>query len=126
MSEGIGSVTPGHGGGSSASHGYREPGAGGGRSLVKIGGALGVAATLIGFVIFLAGCFGYSAVFGLSVIPLLLAGVGLALVIAGGFFQKDVGVDDMAVVASYCITLAGIAGAGLLVAVWRGWPMFFK
>jgi hypothetical protein len=127
MSEGIGSVTPGHGGGSaSGSHGYHHPAAGSGRSLVKIGGALGVAATFIGFAIFVVGCFGYAAVFGLSIIPLVLGGIGLGLVIAGGFFQQDIGVDDMSVVASYCITLAAIAGAGLLVAVWRGWPIFFK
>jgi hypothetical protein len=119
MSEGISSSAP---------LDYHHPATpvGGGRSLVKIGGALGVAATFIGFAIFITGCFGFSAVFPLAVIPLVLAVVGLGLVIAGGFFQQSVGVEDMAVVASYFITLAAIAGAGLLIAVWRGWPIFFK
>jgi hypothetical protein len=107
---------------------YRSaaPGAGGGRSLVKIGGALGVAATMIGFAIFVVGCFGFAAVYPLAIIPLVLSVVGFGLVLAGGFFQTNVGVDDMAVVASYILTLAGIAGAGLLVAVWQGWPIFYR
>ena len=93
-------------------------------SLARIGGALGVAGTLIGFAIFLAGCAGYDAVFALSPIPLVLGVVGFALTLVGGFWADDQGLDDAQVVACYAINVAVILGAVLLVAVWRGWPIF--
>ena len=37
-----------------------------GISLVKVGGALAIAGTVIGTLIFVAGCFGFSAAFMLS------------------------------------------------------------
>jgi hypothetical protein len=116
---------------SAAGHGhettldYRGPGIRRGSSLAKIGGALGVAGTMIGFAIFLFACAGFGASFTLSPIPLILGIVGFALTLIGGFFTEDVGLDDPQVVACYAINVAVIAGALLEMAMWRGWMVFY-
>ena|SRR5687767_2518657 len=92
-------------------------------SPAKIGGSLGIAGSVIGLLIFLAGCFGFSAAFYLSPIPLILGIPGLVLTIIGGF-QKNPGVEDIGIVASYLINIAVISGALLLIAVWRNWTFF--
>ena len=48
-----------------------------------LGGALGIAACLIGLAIFLVACAGFGAVFMLSIIPLILGAVGFVLSIVG-------------------------------------------
>ena len=94
-----------------------------GMSLAKIGGALGIAGSVIGILIFLAGCFGFSAAFYLSLIPLILGVPGLVLTIIGGF-QKNPGIEDTGIIASYLINIAVIAGSLLLVAAWLHWSFF--
>lgn len=96
----------------------------GGTSISKIGGALAVAASLIGFAIFLVGCAGYSAVFPFALIPLILAVVGLLLTFAGGLTNRTAGMEDMHIVASYFLNIASILGALLLISVWKGWRFF--
>ena len=104
---------------------YRSPGIRSNRtSIVKVGGALGVAGTLIGFAIFVSACAGYGAVFALSPIPLILGSVGLLLTIVGGFFSQDVGLEDPQVVACYVINIAVIAGALAEMALWKNWMLF--
>ena len=104
---------------------YRGPGIRRGSSLAKIGGALGVAGTMIGFAIFIFACAGFGASFTLSPIPLILGIVGFALTLIGGFFTEDVGLDDPQVVACYAINVAVIAGALLEISMWRGWMVFY-
>jgi hypothetical protein len=94
-----------------------------GTSLAKIGGALGVAGSIIGILIFLGGCFGYSASFVLSPIALVLGSLGLILTIVGGF-QKNPGMEDPQIVASYLVNIAVISGALLEMAAWLGWSFF--
>ena len=96
----------------------------GGTSISKLGGALGVAATFIGFAIFLVGCAGFDAVFPLGILPLILAVVGLVLTFAGGLMNRTAGMEDPHVVASYFINIASILGALLLISVWKGWRYF--
>ncbi len=104
--------------------GYARPGAiPAGKSLAKIGGALGVAGAIIGMLIFVVGCFGFSAAFYLSPIPLVLGIPGLALTIIGGF-QKNPGIEDTGIIAGYLTNIAVISGALLLMAVWLGWTFF--
>ena len=93
-------------------------------SISKVGGALGVAGTMIGFAIFVAACAGYGAAFALSPIPLILGSVGLILTLYGGFFSKDIAMDDPQVVACYLINIAVIAGALLEMAFWKNWMVF--
>lgn len=105
---------------------YRSPGLRATSSLARIGGALGVAGTFVGFAIFIFACAGFDAAFALSPIPLVLGFVGLSLTLVGGFFRDDVGLEDPQVVACYAINIAVIAGAMLEFAIWRGWPIFFR
>ena len=105
-------------------HGYGGTGLLGHRvSFAKIGGALGIAGSIIGIAIFVMGCFGFSAAFYLSPIPLILGIPGLVLTIMGGF-QKNPGIEDTGVLAGYLINIAVISGALLLMAVWRNWTFF--
>ena len=92
-------------------------------SLAKIGASLGIAGSIIGIAIFVLGCFGFSAAFALSLIPLILGIPGLLITIIGGF-QKHTGVEDTHVVASYLINIAVISGALLEMAVWLNWTFF--
>lgn len=92
-------------------------------SLVRVGGALGIAATFIGLAIFLGACAGINAVLTLSILPLLLSAPGLALTFIGGNTQHDPNVPDTHVLASIFINIAGIAGALLLISAWMGWKI---
>ena len=92
--------------------------------LAKIGGALSIAGSIIGILIFVGGCFGFAASFYLSPIPLALGTIGLILTIIGGF-QKHPGLEDTHVVAGYLINIAVICGALLEMAVWLNWTFFF-
>ena len=91
--------------------------------LAKIGGSLGIAGSIICIAVFVLGCFGFSAAFSLSLIPLILGIPGLLITIVGGF-QKHTGVEDTHVVASYLINIAVISGALLEMAVWLNWTFF--
>ena len=103
---------------------YASPGLRTSSSLSRIGGALGVAGTFIGFAIFVFACAGFNASFAHSPIPLILGFVGLVLTLVGGFFYDEVGLEDPQVVACYAINIAVITGAMLEFAIWRGWPIF--
>ncbi|HEV2295959.1 MAG TPA: hypothetical protein VGR35_19090 [Tepidisphaeraceae bacterium] len=105
---------------------HRRPGLSRTSSLTRIGGALGVAGTFIGFAIFVFACAGYDASFKLSPIPLVFGFVGLVLTLIGGFFSDEIGMEDPQVVACYAINIAVIAGAMLEFAIWRGWPIFYR
>lgn len=104
---------------------YASPGAASrGTSLVKVGGGLAIAGTLIGTFIFLLACFGFGAAFALSLIPTILGVASLALVLVGGFFQKTVGVEDTGALAALLLSIAVIAGGLLEVAIWMNKPIF--
>jgi hypothetical protein len=77
-------------------------------SISKVGGALGVAGTMIGFAIFVAACAATARVRALAD-PLILGSVGLILTLFGGFFSKDIAMEDPQVVACYLINIAVIA-----------------
>jgi len=96
-----------------------------GTPLVKIGGYLAIAGTLIGTFIFLLGCFGFSAGFALSPLPVLLGAVGLVLAIVGATCQHPVGMDDPGVFASIALSIAVICGGLLEICIWLNVPFFF-
>jgi hypothetical protein len=95
-----------------------------GTSLVKVGGALGVAGAMIGMAIFVGGCFGFGAAFSLSLIPTILGTLALVLVLLGGWVQRSAGVSDPQALAAVCIGAAVLVGGLLEVCVWLGQPIF--
>src|SRR5690349_4534804 len=96
-----------------------------GTSLVKLGGGLAIAGTIIGTFIFVFGCFGFGAAFTLSLIPTILGAVGLVLGIIGGATQPHApGVEDTHVLATIVLSLAVLLGGLIEVAIWRGAPIF--
>ena len=96
----------------------------GGISLVKVGGGLAIAGTVIGMLVFVAGCFGFGAAFALSLIPTIFGLVGLTLAIIGGAVQHPVGVEDTHVLAAIVLSIAVLIGGLLELAIWRGIPLF--
>jgi hypothetical protein len=96
-----------------------------GTPLVKIGGYLAIAGTLIGSGIFLLGCFGFSAAFYLSPLPVLLGVAGLGISIIGATCQHPVGVEDPGVLASIVLSLAVLCGGLLELCIWLNVPIFF-
>lgn len=103
---------------------YASAGAGGrATGLPRVGGALGMAGAFIGTAIFVLGCFGISAAFSLSYIPLILGAVGLVLTLCGIFYPR-VAAEDSHVVAALLVNVAVIAGALLEIMVLRGQPIF--
>jgi hypothetical protein len=96
-----------------------------GTPLARIGGYLAIAGTLIGSGIFLLGCFGFSAAFYLSLLPVLLGAIGLFLSIIGPTVQHPVGVEDPGVLAAIVLNIAVICGGLLEVCIWLNVPIFF-
>jgi hypothetical protein len=97
------------------------------KSLVRLGGALGIAATSICLLIFTVGCFGFSAAFtALPLIPLALAVVGMGSTLIGATIKKSASVEDTQTFAAMFVNLLGLAGALLEIAVWLNWNLFFS
>jgi hypothetical protein len=92
--------------------------------LVRTGGALGIAGSLIGLAIFLTACGGFDAAFSFSPIPLAMGALGLLLLFLGAI-RRGVTIEDSHVLASLFINIMAIVGGLLEVAVWKRWPVFF-
>jgi hypothetical protein len=92
-------------------------------SLVRAGGALGIAGGIIGLICFFALCAGYAAVLVLSPLPALLGGVGLILSIIGGVYQRKPGVEDTHVLAAIFVTIFSLVGGLVLMGVWLSWDI---
>ena len=93
-------------------------------ALVRIGGYLSIAACIIGMAIFVGACFGFSAAFGLSFIPLAMASVGLILSIVGGTNHFVAETEGTQVLAAIFVSVFGILGALILMAAWLNWTVF--
>jgi predicted histidine transporter YuiF (NhaC family) len=91
---------------------------------VQVGGGLGIAGCVIGLLIFLAACFGFGAAFYLSLLPLAFGVIGLVLTVIGAIVQKNAGIADTQVLAAIFVSLFGLVGGLILVAVWYGWRGF--
>jgi hypothetical protein len=109
-----------HAGGASSASGTRRT------SLAQLGGGLGIAGALLGFAIFFSACAGFSAVFILSPLPIILGAVGLVLAVVGGVTQQDLHIPDPAVLAAVFLSVFAIVGGLLLMAAWLGWQIFPK
>ena len=97
-----------------------------GTTLPRIGGVLAIAGTFIGVGIFILGCFGFSAAFYLSPIPLLLDAIGLVLTFCGMFY-KNIAVEDPHVVAALLVNAGAVIAGGLLeLAIMMNVPIFYQ
>lgn len=104
---------------------YASPASGEG-SLVRLGGSLGVAASAVGLLIFVVGCFGFGAVFKvLPFVPLLLSVPGLVLSILGATIKRTPGDEDTHVMQALFVNAIGIIGALVELSVGLGWTMFY-
>ena len=86
---------------------------------------MGIAACFLGLAIFISACFGLDAAFMFSLIPLVLAGVGMILTIVGALLRQGSYVDSQ-VLASILVNLLGIVGGLLEVSVWMHWTILPK
>src|SRR5438045_9450796 len=102
---------------------YSSPGAERGTPLPRIGGVLAMAGTFIGTFSFLLGCFGFSAAFALSPLPIILGSIGLVLCLSG-LFYKRIDAEDPHVVAGLLINVAVIVGGLLELMIWLNKPIF--
>jgi hypothetical protein len=119
------SESPSSGSSTHATHGldYALPGLGGPPKLLRLGGALGIAACVVGLLVFLAACMGFNAAFAFSWIPLGLGAIGFILSVVGGVTERPKLVEDTAVLGALFACCMGIIGGLLEVAVWRGWHL---
>jgi hypothetical protein len=94
-------------------------------SLLRTGGALGLAGTTIGMLIFVVGCFGFGAVYrGFPIIPLLFSIAGLVLTFIGAIRPSPIDEDTHVLAALFANAIALIA-ALLEIGVWQGWNFFY-
>ena len=97
------------------------------KSLVRVGGALGIAAASISLGIFTIGCFGFHAVFrGLPLVPLLLSIPGIVLVVIGATVKKAPGIEDTQVLAAMFVNVVGLLAALLEISLWFNWNLFYQ
>lgn len=92
--------------------------------LVRLGGALGIAACVVGMLVFLAGCAGFGKALVLSIIPVALSAPGLVISVVGAVTQKKQIGEDTHVMHALFANCAGLIGGLLEMAVWRHWPLF--
>ena len=98
----------------------------GGSSLLRLGGALGIAACCVGLAVLVLGCLGVGQAMALSIIPVALSAPGLVISIVGAITQKRAITEDTSVLHALFVNLAGLIGGMLEMAVWREWPIFAR
>jgi hypothetical protein len=96
-----------------------------GPMLPQVAAALGIASTFLGVAIFIAACFGFTAVFAFSILPFALGCAGFVLSIIAGIFYRS-RLADTQVLASLFTSLFGIIGGLLEIAAWQGWSVLGK
>ena len=91
-------------------------------SLVKIGGAIGMAGSFIALGIFLFALLGFYAVFMLSVLPVALGTIGLVITIFDSVRHKYEGeAETQPISALFACATAIIVGL-IMMQIWLTWP----
>jgi hypothetical protein len=87
-------------------------------SLVKIGGALGIAASFIAIGIFTAALFRLDAAFMLCFVPLAFGVIGLVLSVVGAVTSTHHGEDETHPISALFVCMTGIIGGALELYAW--------
>jgi hypothetical protein len=95
-----------------------------GSPLLRLGGALGIAACLVGLLILVAACAGLNRVVVLSLVPVGLSIPGLVVSMVGAIKDKAAIVEDTHVLHALFANIAGLLGGLLEMAAWLRWPLF--
>jgi hypothetical protein len=101
-------------------------GFGGGSSLLRLGGGLGIAACVVGLIVFVAACAGLGKVVVLSLIPVGLSIPGLIVSIVAAVKDKPLITEDTHVLQALFANGVGLLGGLLEMAAWLHWPLFYK
>lgn len=83
---------------------------------------MGIASAFIGLAVFLGGMFGFSAVFMLSILPLVLGAVGAVMIIVGSIYHVPSGADETAPIAGLFCCLFGLVFGAIGMYVWMNLP----
>jgi hypothetical protein len=97
-----------------------------GSPLLRLGGGLGIAACVVGMLVFLAACAGMNKVIVLSLIPVGLSIPGLIVSIVAAVKDKAAITEDTHVLHALFANIAGLIGGLIEMAVWLNWPIFHK
>jgi hypothetical protein len=87
-------------------------------SLAKVGGALGIAATLQSLAIFVVALFGLNAAFMFSPIPVLFGIAGIIVTVCGGVVHTAPGHEETQPIAALFACLAGLVGGAIELMFW--------
>jgi hypothetical protein len=94
--------------------------------VLKIGGGLGIAASVIGLAVLIAGCAGFPKAMYLGVVVTILAGAGLITALVGAWTQKHLIAEDTHVLQALFANVIGIVGGVLEMALAFNWAIFYK
>ena len=91
--------------------------------LIRIGGLLGILGCVLGLIILIVGCAGYSPVLALSVAPVGLGGLGFVIAVVGGLIHhRTLGEDTHILQALFACVISTVGGL-VEMAVWLKWPI---
>jgi len=91
--------------------------------LVRLGGLFGIAGTLVGLIVLVVGCAGYSKAMAIGPIVAGFGAVGLLIVLIGAFTQRRRIGEDTHVLQALFACLLSIIGGVLEMAVYMKWPI---
>jgi hypothetical protein len=95
-----------------------------GSGMLRLGGALGIAACAVGLLVMVAACAGLNAALVLSMVPVALSLPGLVISVVGAVAQKRLIAEDTHVLHALFANVAGLLGGLLEMAAWQNWPLF--
>src|SRR5438128_1432417 len=89
--------------------------------LVKFGGLLGIAGSVLGLALLFISCAGYGQAFSWSKVPIGCGVAGLFFTLIGAFFQRRSIGEDTHVLQAFFVSVISIVGGALELVVWMKW-----
>ena len=110
--------------------------------LVRFGGLLGIAGSMLGLIVLVAACAGASRLAPVSWVPaqwdrynhilapsgvsITLGGLGILIALLGALTQRRRIAEDTHVMQAAFVGLISVIGGLLEMAVWKQWAIFYK